>query len=45
MLRQQEHSNERDIHVLKVHVCAKGMNISLLPYCMIPLRFQKMLPY
>lgn len=41
VLREQEHSNEWDIHVLKARVCAKGMNISLLPYCTIALWFQK----
>lgn len=32
MLREQEHSNEWDIHVLKVHVCAKGINCPTARY-------------
>lgn len=43
--REQEHSNEWDIRVLRVPVCAKGMNMSLLPYCAIALQFQKIPPY
>lgn len=36
MLREQEHRTW-NIHVLRMHVCAKGKNSSLLPYWTIPL--------